>query len=552
MTPLDISRSICEAKRVGSKPGIIAFPNMVSSVKAYEEIADAHLNVIVVNDENEVNMAMKQMVDDGVDVVVGGGIIRKFTESYALKTVVFDVDKEVIVSAIEEAKRIISSIAREKESGQRFKTIIESIHNGVISIDQDERIQIFSPSAEFLLSVKKEDVLGKKVDQVLPWLHLTDVLHTQQEELDLIRSHRGRSYIFSKIPVSVSGESRGAVAVIDDMETIRRMEEKNRREYLKKGHFAKHRFHDIITCTKEIKDVIAIAKEYALSESTILIEGETGTGKEIFAQSIHNYSARAKGPFVAVNCAALPESLLESELFGYVSGAFTGADRKGKQGLFEMAHGGTIFLDEISEMNPALQGRLLRVLQEKSIMRIGDDKLLPIDIRVIAASNRDVRQLVKEGKFRKDLFYRLNVLDLHLTSMRNRREDILHLLRYFIDEISGDGEKVLGDLTEGQKRILNEYPWHGNTREIQNFAERWVLLNRRKKNTDSDLQNLLLGTWLADEQAGSMDFTIESKDREHILRVLKEHRGNISKSAKELGSSRTTLWRRIKEYDIHF
>ena len=549
VTALDVSRAVAAARRLGEKVGLIAFPNMVSAIRAFEEISGTRQTIRVINQQTEVADAMRDMSRQGIEVIVGGGIINQYAAEYSLQTVVIDSDKEAILSAVNEAKRILRSVTNEKEQAQRFKTIIENIDSGLISVDQDERVQIVNPSAERLLRYSQDDLLGRKLGSVFPWLQLTDVIYSRQAELDHIHAHKGRSVIFSKIPILVSGSSRGAIAVLEDVETIRRMEEKNRLEYQKKGHFAKHTFSDMITCSDRTIATIAIAKQFARSESTIYIEGETGTGKEIFAQSIHNHSIRAAGPFVAVNCAALPESLLDSELFGYVSGAFTGADRKGKEGLFEMAHTGTIFLDEISEMDLSVQGRLLRVLQEKSIMRIGDNKLLPIDVRVIAASNRDIRQQVQAGNFREDLFYRLNVLNLHLEPIRRRQKDIPLLIEHFIQEIAPNFFDRFAKFSPDEMALLLQHPWHGNVREIKNFAERYVLFRQLSLQPEISLSHLLEGSWNSRDTSGG-DVVIAGNDKQQIIRALEQTGGNLTRAAELLAISRTTLWRRMKQYDI--
>lgn len=245
------------------------------------------------------------------------------------------------------------------------------------------------------------------------------------------------------------------------------MKEKLEKKYLR-GHIAKHYFDDIIHESEVVKRTIDIAKSYSDVDSNILIIGETGTGKEMYSQSIHNHSSRKNKPFVAINCAALPESLLESELFGYAEGAFTGAMKGGKQGIFELAHQGTLFLDEIGEISPSLQSRLLRVLQEREVMRIGDDKVIPVDVRIIAATNKNLLEMVKNNEFREDLYYRLSVLDLHLPSLREYKDDIPLLVHHFVRSFTKNEPVQITD--EAMERLKQEQ-WEGNIRQLQNFCE---------------------------------------------------------------------------------
>ena len=295
------------------------------------------------------------------------------------------------------------------------------------------------------------------------------------------------------------------------------------------------------------------AKAFALTDSNIVVVGETGTGKELISQSIHAYSHRSQNNFVALNCAALPENLLESELFGYVEGAFTGATKGGKPGLFEIAHNGTIFLDEISEIPLGLQGRLLRVLQEREIMRLGDSRIIPINIRVIAATNKNLEELVRAGKFRSDLFYRLYVLQLNLPSLRERREDIPLLVQDFIRQFQArEGLTTPLELSEADYRLLQERPWNGNIRELRNFCERLVVLYRPGTSVSDLLVHLLSGPASQPETAAPpvpapsharIDLPYET-----LLAVLQECRGSRTQAAAKLGISRGTLWRMLKKY----
>jgi len=290
------------------------------------------------------------------------------------------------------------------------------------------------------------------------------------------------------------------------------------------------------------RGTIALAKQYAQTDHTVLIVGETGTGKELVAQSLHNHSARAGCPFVAVNCAALPGSLLESELFGYVSGAFTGASSKGKPGLFEQAYGGTIFLDEITEIEPHIQTKLLRVIQEKEVMRLGSDTITPFDVRIIAASNKDIPPLLDSGKFRADLYYRLNVLMLNLPPLRERQEDIPRLCRYFL-KLHTSQTIPVPSFTPGALRQLCAWPWRGNIREMQNVMTRIAATIKGHQVEENTVRSLLEGTTLL---SIANNF---SQEEETIRKALAESGGNKTKAAASLGMSRTTFWRKMREID---
>lgn len=273
----------------------------------------------------------------------------------------------------------------------------------------------------------------------------------------------GIQYFVEKTPIMLLDEVMGYYIVFQNEKDLRDIEINAKKLFEKKGLYAKYNFSDIIHVSPVMKECIKTAKTVSLTDHTVLITGESGTGKELLAQSIHNYSQRNKMPFVAINCAALPESLLESELFGYESGSFTGAKKSGKLGLFEQANGGTILLDEIGDISPNLQSRLLRVLQERQIMRIGSDRMINIDTRIIAATNRDLMSEVDKGNFRRDLYYRLNVITLRIEPLRNRQEDILPLMSNFL----GPKYNQISDL---DKKLLSSYNWPGNVRELENAA----------------------------------------------------------------------------------
>lgn len=293
-----------------------------------------------------------------------------------------------------------------------------------------------------------------------------DLLKAIEKEDDILKKAiaiDGRNYILDKVSLWTSNMQIGYYVTLQDEVNIKDMETSLNKKLIEKGFFARHTFSDIKRNSDVMKESVDLSKKAALTEYTILICGESGTGKELFAQSIHNYSSRKDMPFIGVNCAAIPETLLESELFGYEEGAFTGASKKGKIGYFEQANRGTIFLDEIGDISPALQARLLRVLQERQIMRIGSDRIIDVDVRIIAATNKDLIKEVEKGRFRGDLYYRLNALQIMIPPLRERKEDILLLFKEFMKE---DYLRV----GRREKELLENYQWPGNVRELENCA----------------------------------------------------------------------------------
>lgn len=308
-------------------------------------------------------------------------------------------------------------------------------------------------------------------------------------------------------------------------------------------------FKDIIGESLEIKDTINHGKIFAQSNSPVLIIGESGTGKELFARSIHNLSSRSLKPFVAINCAAIPDQLLESELFGYESGAFTGGRSNGKTGIFEVANGGTIFLDEIGEMPPHLQAKLLRVLQEKKVRKLGSNKETNIDVRIISATNRDIYKMVESNQFRLDLLYRINIFTLVIPSLRERKSDIRVLVNHYINEYSQKYCKNVEEITlEAMKKLL-DYKWYGNVRELQNVLERTIALINSSKITEKDI--IINDEFDKDyiKQSTSLKETLGEVEKEIIVEALKNNK-SIRKAAKQLGVTHTLLVNRIKKYNI--
>ena len=407
-----------------------------------------------------------------------------------------------------------------------------------------------------LLSPEMSDVLEDTFSNGTTYYnHL--LLHTQTDG------------IFNITPIKENETVTAVIFHFTALPHLEQMEEQLRTESYIKGHKAKYTFQNLIGESASIRQVKKNADLFAKYDSNILLMGETGTGKEIFAQSIHNASRRCNQPFVALNCGALPPNLLESELFGYVDGAFTGASKKGKKGLFEIADQGTIFLDEISEMDANGQLRLLRVLEEREVMRVGSDRVIPVNVRVIAACNKNLTALVEKGQFREDLLYRLNVLTIHIPALRERERDAFLLANYYLDIYSKKYEKTV--LASPQcADIFSSYSWPGNVRQLRNFCERLVIISDRYQLTPDFVREQLQQAYqfhsqsyqrtkvvLNDSAAFSSALPTESQkspetlsEKERILSALRQSKGSRQEAALLLGISTTTLWRKMKKYQI--
>ena len=428
--------------------------------------------------------------------------------------------------------------------------ILDSIADGVFTIDLDWRITSFNAAAERITGMSREEAVGKFCAEVFRATVCEDscVLRRTMEsgeqvineEISIVRSDG------ETIPVSIStallrdagGEIIGGVETFRDLSVIAELRKELR---------SSRTFHDIISKNHRMFDIFDIMPDLAESESTVLIVGESGTGKELFARAVHDLSPRSSAPIITVNCGALPDTLLEAELFGYRAGAFTDA-RGDKPGRFAMAEGGTIFLDEIGDVSPATQVKLLRVLQERVYEPLGATKSVKADVRVIAATNRDLDAMVEDGTFRRDLFYRINVVRLRIPPLRERREDIPLLVDHFIGRFNRlRGRSVTGVTADGMSTLMgHDYP--GNVRELENIIEHAFVLCRSGM---IGLRHLPEGFRLDDGGDGTVESaSLPDLEGRFILEALRRNGWNREQTARELGMHKTTLWRKVRRLGL--
>ncbi|WP_213989222.1 sigma-54-dependent Fis family transcriptional regulator [Sodalis sp. dw_96] len=530
------------AQSVGSPIAAIALPHLVEGLTATARVLNLHLRLYPIVKEEEVEPIILRAINEGASVVIGSSSTGIAAARLKVPHVVVQSGEETIIAAMTQAQRIYETMRMNRAESSLLHAAVNAADNAIVAIDRMGRVVAFNVMAERIMGISISDALNKPYSTLWPKFDFETAIRNDSTPLTL--SPDGTSEVTgSARPVKNHEETVGVVVSLQEMDQQRILASSIKKR-TGTGHIARAQFKDIQGSSQAIKRTLALATRYAETDGTVFIVGETGTGKELFAQSIHNSSARANRPFVAVNCSALPGSLLESELFGYVSGAFTGASSKGKPGLFEQADGGTIFLDEVTEIEPHIQAKLLRVLQEKQVMRLGSDAITPFDVRIIAASNEDIPRLLESGKFRSDLYYRLNVLMLHLPPLRERQEDIPLLCRYFLKLHTPDSA-FAPSFTPGALRQLCEWPWRGNIREMQNVMFRVATTVREHLVEKDIIRDLLEGTMLL-----GIDPDI-SQGREDVIRqALAETGGKKGKAAASLGMSRTTLWRKMREKEI--
>lgn len=424
--------------------------------------------------------------------------------------------------------------------------ILNSIPLGIIISDLEGNIKVANDFLLVMFGYRLTELEDRQVGELFEgWSTVKNIIISNKkfgDEEVFVKAKRNRlRFNLRAYPIF---DSKGTITEIIYMFNEFKKDRKLANKLM--GRQAIYTFDKIIGENKDFKQLIEFSKKIANSKSTVLITGESGTGKEVFAQSIHNYSNRKNQPFVAINSGAIPKSLIESELFGYVGGAFTGAKKEGQPGKFEIADGGTVFLDEIGEMPYDMQTRLLRVIEEGTVSRIGAMDQKVVDVRIIAASNRDLKEEVEKGNFRKDLFYRLNVLPIEIPPLRKRKEDIPLLIDYFMDKISKRLNRKAVFISKNKMKELMDYEWPGNVRELENFLE--LIINMEAIPSISREQSL--DFILREESIEYEKLSLDYMERDHIVKVLKIFSGNITKSAEVLGIGRNTLYRKIEKYKI--
>jgi len=557
----DIAALLIKAKNSHGEFGVVGHELLINTAKELEGAIGSGIHYFPVYKWKDYKDTIEKARSIGLKAIVGGYDATGFAKAAGLDCFCIETREFEIRTAIQEAEKILAIIDKEKRWNELFLTILDSIGEGIISVAADGSVTHLNRIAKKLLGIDGKLILSQPVG--ISWLRekISDTLKFGTSSCNDLHEIDNK-YTSSILPIKVRNNTEGAVVVLQEVEYVQQVEQQIRRKLAQKGLVARNTFDQILGKSNQLQASIQMAKQYSPVDSTVLIYGESGTGKEMFAQSIHNYSIRRDMAFVAINCATIPSNLLESELFGYVDGAFTGAKKGGKVGLFELAHNGTIFLDEISEIALDLQPRLLRVLEERQIWRVGDDKVIPVNIRIIAATNKNLGKLVKDGLFREDLYYRLDVLSLKLPPLRERREDIETMVSYFANCFANTHNKDAMNISPAGMKALVEYSWPGNVRELKNVVERLVIVTQGSfigieevsrvlggisADLTSEKKEEALSHLTPDSASSESGHLLSSKEQEVIIQVLGEMRGNKTETAKKLGISRATLHRKLRE-----
>ncbi len=500
------------------------------------------------------------------DLVIGGILAYDLAVPLGFAAINIVDEEEIACRAINDAIEVARFQRKERQWNLRLETLMNTISEGVIVLDEYGTVRCSNPAAERLLNCSHASIQKKHILDVMPGLFTEKELVTHTALHARVHDMKGKTLVVNRVPIIFQKKVMGTFCTFSDARHIQQAADNLRKKVKSRGFTTRYTFDDVKTRSPRMQGIKELGKLYASTEASLILCGESGTGKEVFAQSIHAASPRKAGPFVAVNCAAIPEGLLESELFGYEEGAFTGARRQGKAGLFEIAHTGTLLLDEVSDLPLSLQGRLLRVLQEKELIRVGGTQIIPLDVRVICATSRDLSLQVEKGEFRADLFYRVNILSLTLPPLRERPEDIMTIATPFLLEHL-HRPPTANTLDEQLGPYLLGHSWPGNIRELRSIMERLVIVANCSENI-SHWGTLLSSVWtpspsvsepasnhepslphLTGKQplhcSAALKDQLRTAERNIIESTLNFYGQDIGKATKALRISRMTLWRKL-------
>ncbi|MBX3669192.1 MAG: propionate catabolism operon regulatory protein PrpR [Rhodocyclaceae bacterium] len=553
---LGIMHALVRAGSISRQVGVLSYRDVSHEIDSIRAVLSIEVLQASYKDLRSARTQVRNLIRSGCKVVVGSPMVNEIAEEEGI-TGVLALSAPVCRRAIEDALALWRGSLAEKAKRRRLDSIIHQLRDGVLALDKLGRVESVNVAMARLLDVDVGRALGRDIEELAPGCGLREALDAEREFTNRVLTLRGRSMLANFTSLREGSEAAGAVLTARETAEVQRADGHIRAQ-TRPGRFAaRHVLRDIVAESPVMRAVVALAARYSHADSTVLITGESGTGKELLAQGIHNASHRRDRPFVAINCGALAETLLESELFGYEEGAFTGSRRGGKPGLFEVAHTGTVFLDEIGDMPLPLQTRLLRVLQEREVLRLGGIEPTPIDVRVIAATHRDLKAEVAAGRFRDDLFYRIQVLRVQVPPLRERPGDVGAIASQLADRLVRRLDKLdqpssAEGMVEALLPHLQAYDWPGNVRELQSVLERALLLGPFQPGDTLDVPTLaavmpeLINRPHPTSASVGLRHLGKATESAHARRVVDECNGDLDAAAKKLGVSRSTVWRRLQ------
>ena len=551
LSGFDIMQALIRARTMSDRIGIVMYGQTIPELDSVKGLLNIDICQYAYQTPDIARQCIQQLRSAGIEVIVGSSLVVELAQKAGLRGLLA-YSLSSIRQGFEDALELARVARLESGRYEQLNGVLHNLQDAVLAVNHDGLIIAVNPAMRKILGQEKASLLGCSLAVLEPDLSLRSTLETGKEERGVVLRLAGRDWIVNRTPIREHEQIVGAAITLYDARTIHEADNSLRIQQRRNQSPARYCFDSLIGQSPAFLRAVQTARRYAQTDLGVLITGESGVGKELFAQAIHNESARVHRPFVAVNCAAFPESLLESELFGYEEGAFTGSRRGGKRGLFEAAHTGTLFLDEIGDMPLTLQTRLLRVLQEREITRLGSTTAIPVDVRVIVATHQPLQDMVAERRFRQDLYYRINTLRLALPALRERRTDIVlmaeRLVRSCLARLGShlDSVEALATL----KPYLEAYTWPGNVRELENISERIaVFLLQFQRIEDIAYDGLELDcSELFEAMPSSLHMTLMSNRRRACL-ALEKSGGNHTQAAQQLGVSRSTFWRWCRQDD---
>jgi transcriptional regulator, propionate catabolism operon regulatory protein len=554
-TDMDVVKTLRKASSLSKTIALASYLEEKHDTREIEELLRITIHHIVYATWEELFSKVKDAYAQGVHVLVGGGISKKSMENQGGVGFVIEPNPHSIQNALDSARALARHKRIEAARHADLVAIFKHVQDGVVCIDTERNIVFSNQKAEALLKLRpgsRPEALREFHDKLL----LTSVLGNEVARHDVVREIAGEQFVVTTLPLLVHSGAPGAVAFFRDVPTLQKINRKISEELYVKGFVVRSGIADIQGGSEAIRDVKRKIARFAPTSATVLITGETGVGKELVAHALHAESRRPGKAFVAVNCAAIPQGLIESELFGYEDGAFTGAKRGGKIGLFEMADGGTIFLDEVGDVSPEMQLRLLRVLESREIMRLGGSRIRTVDVRVISASHRPLLELVRSGAFRQDLYYRLSTLKVTVPPLRERLEDIPSLLEKPLSRYGKSGRSI----SQGMLKALGSHGWPGNVRELMSMIETYLVLLEGQEANEALFREIFressaaVGSQPPEADPADAGLTLkQSLERlrvSHIREMVGRCGGDKNEAARRLGVSYTTVWRVLHEHGL--
>ncbi|TAM04298.1 MAG: propionate catabolism operon regulatory protein PrpR [Paraburkholderia sp.] len=554
-TGYDVMQSLARARREAGLVALVTYGETPVEARSFASAFGLDVVFASYRTMQDAETCVLDLRDRGVGAVVGPGLVNDLAARHGLVPF-FVYSRPSVRAAFDNALEVVQATWRETQRRQRLDSVLQHLRDGVVALDAQGRVEAINQRLAAVLGIDPLLAAGQPLAALAPDIAFT-LPEADGESLETVR---GVSYVVHRGPLVDNGVTTGAVLTFQESRAVERLDRTLRSRQRAQQFVARYEIDDLSGATPGIARVRQLAKRYAKSDATVLIRGESGTGKELVAQGIHRESARRDFPFVAINCGAFPETLLESELFGYEEGAFTGARRGGKAGLIEAAHRGTLFLDEIGEMPLPLQSRLLRVLQEREVVRLGATEPTRVDVRVVAATHRSLAGQIEAGEFRADLYYRLNILNLVIPPLRERGGDVVPLAAELLAQAARREPRVALRIRTGEAAAqvlapvgdaLARHDWPGNVRELQNVVERIVveLADADDDTLTPDVLRAIAPEVFESRAAGDAALTLRERslsvEADEIRVALEACGGDRERVCALLGISKTTLWRRL-------